>query len=42
VRISISKVGYSDCRSTQKRGYVFDADEVAAKHGGFVKKYKMG
>jgi hypothetical protein len=42
VRISISKVGCSDCRSPEKRGYVFDAEEVAAKHGGFVKKYKKG
>jgi hypothetical protein len=29
-------------RSTQKRGFVFDVDEIATTHGGFVKKYKKG
>lgn len=29
-------------RSTQKRGFVFDPDEVATTHGGLVKKYKKG
>jgi len=32
----------ANCRSTQKRGYVFDPDEIAEKHGGLVKKYKKG
>ena len=27
-------------RSTQKRGFIFDPDEVAATHGGLIKKYK--
>jgi len=35
-------VDVSNGRSTQKRGYVFDPEEVAAAHGGFVKKYKKG
>lgn len=35
-------IGYADCRSTQKRGYVFDPEEITAKHGGLIKKYKKG
>jgi hypothetical protein len=42
VRISISPVEFTDCRSTQKRGYVFDVEEVATTHGGLVKKYRRG
>lgn len=29
-------------RSMQKRGFVFDAEELAATHGGLVKKYRKG
>lgn len=42
MKISMNGVSFSDIRSTQKRGYVFDADELAEKHGGLVKKYKKG
>jgi hypothetical protein len=35
-------VGCANYRSTQKRGYVFDPEEVTAKHGSLLKKYKKG
>jgi hypothetical protein len=30
----------SNGRSTQKRGFVFDAEELVGAHGGLVKKYR--
>jgi len=43
-RQSVTHIGMrrSNGRSTQKRGFVFDAEELAAAHGGLVKKYKKG
>lgn len=32
----------ADSQSTQKRGFVFDAEEVTATQGGLVKKYRKG
>jgi hypothetical protein len=31
-----------DVRSTQKRGFIFDPDEVASSQAVLVKKYKKG
>ena len=36
MKTSISQIESPDCRSTQKRGFVFDAEEVATTHGGLV------
>jgi hypothetical protein len=33
---------FVNVRSTQKRGFIFDPDEVASSQAGFVKKYKKG
>jgi hypothetical protein len=38
----LSALFASDGRSTQKRGFVFDAEEVTATQGGLVKKYRKG
>jgi len=35
-------MGFVNVRSTQKRGFIFDPEEVASSQAGFVKKYKKG
>jgi hypothetical protein len=36
----MSQAKSTNIRSAQKRGFIFDPEEVAITHSGLVKKYK--